>query len=113
MLYVYLLIVSDSAFCKSDKIQNNNTLKYIYKNNSVRVADVFDEYTLIKCDSPYDGLENFTPPNRKLSEELSIKTDIRFENCEIPNNFKISKFMNDLGMIVNKLTFEQIFSLKR
>ena len=102
LIYVYLLIAIDAVFCKEHII-------YESENKDVKVINTNEDYTIIRCEHLYNGLMNFTLPTRKLV----VKNDIRFQTCYIPDNFQISKFMEDLGVEVNKLTFHLVSALKK
>ena len=68
-------------------------------NNNIRLIDSAEDFTLFNCAN--NSLGNFALPSRTLS----VKKDIRFSECFIPNEFRISKLINHFRINVTKLTF--------
>ena len=99
LFYVYLFAV-DLVFCRDHQI---------YEYNNVKVINTAENDTTIRCGHPFNGLDNFTLPVRKLP----VKNDIKFLGCIMPHNFNISKFMDDLEIPVNKLTFQQSYAITK
>ena len=99
VFYVYLLIAIDSVFCFEYNI--------IYENNDLKIINTAEDYTLILCEGKW--IDKITLPNR----ELPVKNDIRFKDCRMSNNFKISKFMDDLKIKVDRLTIDDARSLAK
>ena len=94
--YVYLLIAVTSIYCSEDIIYNGY----------MKIVNIDENFTQIKCQMK--NLEKFKVPARKLD----IKHDVRFKNCKISKNYKISKIMKNLRINATALTIENPESLK-
>ena len=100
LLYVYLVIITfESALCQEH---------FEYEENDVKIINTDDGITLIKCEY-YRNLNKFSLPAR----QLAVNNKIRFLYCDIPVDFKLSTFFEDLGVNVTWLDILSTASLKK